>query len=1083
MVLIMKKMFTEVINRMRKGLLLIAMMMYVTMAWAEDDPVPPTDIHVENATALNEAISGTCEKVILTANIDLTETLVINRDVTLDLFGHTISSNGKRAIWVKAGNVTITANAASTISVSGDIASNSSVIRIGDNEGDVRVTSLTIDEKVTVSTDKCYGITVFGNKTKETLVVNGTVAVTDVDASAISGNGSAGYDGTTITIGEKAHVSSTGGVAIYHPQSGTLTVNGTVSGKGGIEIKAGELIVGDAAKISILEGTAPSHKENTDGTSTLGYAIAIVENNSYAGVSKVSVSPNATFVGAVASLLDSTNDKTTPVFEGLSMDVEILGVKYTLASALQAVAEGGTIKLLADVTVTNPMTISKPLTLDLDGHKITAAGLAENSYAVNVETAGNVVLQNGTIISDQGGIDCSAGNAALNKLTVQATGHALSAENASMVLVDQESTLSSDIQWLSTGSLTVDGTVSKGIEMKAGQLKAGPNANISAGSAGYAIAIIENSHYAGVEVVDVDASASISGAVVEKIESKNSSAAPTVYKGKISMVAETGNVKYAGLADAIAAVSSTETVKLLDDVTVSSTLEAVASMTLDLAGHTLTATGLAENQYVLKAIGCDVVLKDGKIVADNGRGIYSEEGKADFQHVTVETPGYALLVSGAGVVKIDANSTLTSNNNYAVVVWGDPGKNPVLDVYGKIYSTSEALDEYAAISGNGSDESEPVVTIHEGAIVSSAKSSAIYWPNKGTLKVEGGEISGFTGIYAKSGTVQITGGTITGNGAKTAYQYSGGGYHSTGDALVIDNCGYPGDVCKPEVSGGIFISENAEAVASYGYDIYAPVKNFVSGGSFSSQLTQEVCAEGYLTSPILKENGMYGVSTDLVITDVTNWVAPTVEYQIAKATYTRVTGMGVTKYGTVCLPFSITADVDGMTFYKVAVIGESVLTINEITDYPIAAGTPVIFELSEKASTMTISSENATVSPQPAQEENGLVGTYAETDLTTGLSKIYYLNGDAFHQADTKVTVPAFRAYVKVSSAPAGAPTRAKSLAIQTLEATGLESVWMDDSFDAIYDLQGNRQENLQEGFNVMKTKDGRTIKVFVNKK
>lgn len=1039
------------------------MLVYASMAWAQEEPADPEEIQVVDAAALKDAIAGTVKKVIVTGDITLTETLVISRDVTLDLGGHSITAQDVRAIWVKGGDVTITSGAASSISAGGSIAANSSVIRIGDNEGEDRTAKLTIADKITIASDKCHGISVFGNKTKETLVVNGTISITDAEACAITGNGSAGYEGTDITVGPNAEVSSTGDIAIYQPQSGKLTINGTVSGKGGIEIKAGELVIGDDAKVSVLEGAVPYHKENSNGTSTLGYAIAIVENSGYAGVSKVSVSPTAKFVGAVASLQDSANDKTTPSFDGLSMDVEISGVKYTLASALQVVPESGTIKLLANVETNNSLVITKPLTIDLDGHTLSAGeSMAEGSPVIRLESTGNVVLENGTISTPNGnGISGVSGNATLQQVYVNASGTA--------------------IDWESTGTLIVDGTLfgQNGIVMKEGELSVGPQASVTAAETGYAIEIVKNRAYTGVKVVEVDAEATLKGVVAEVVETTNSQSA-TEYKGGIQMVAQADNKKFTTLAPALATES--ETVSLLSDVTVSSTLTITASQTLDLAGHTISAVGLTDKNYVLKVLSGNVTLKNGKIMNDQGRGIYCEQSKTDLQDLTVQTAGYALLVSDAAEVNVAETATLTSTDNYAVIVWGDTDKNPKLDVHGKIYSTSSALDAYAAISGNGTDPSHPTVTIYPGAIVSSAQSSAIYWPNGGDLIINGGEITGYTGIYAKCGTVTITGGTIMGNGAKTDYSYSGGGYHSTGDAIVIDNCNYPMSSCSPSISGGVFISENAEAVASYANADNTPVGKFVSGGSFSSQLKQEVCAVGYITSPVLNEKGMYGVAEGLEINDASVWVAPSVDFQVKQATYTRVTGMGVTKYGTLCIPFSINpSSVSGINFYTVSSISDKVLSITQVSSV-IAAGTPVIFELSTAASTMSITTENAQVTSAAAKTEAKLVGTFSEIEITSGLSDIYYLNGDAFHQADMKVTVPAFRAYIKLSS-PSGAPTRAKSLAIETVDATGVDAILCDEDFDSVYDLQGHLQDGLKPGFNVMKTKDGRTIKVFVNKK
>ena len=59
--------------------------------------------------------------------------------------------------------------------------------------------SQNIDKNVKVSSGHCYGVTVFGSKTTENVVINGEVAVTG-SAPAVSGNGSAGYGNTNIVV-------------------------------------------------------------------------------------------------------------------------------------------------------------------------------------------------------------------------------------------------------------------------------------------------------------------------------------------------------------------------------------------------------------------------------------------------------------------------------------------------------------------------------------------------------------------------------------------------------------------------------------------------------------------------------------------------------------------------------------------------------------------------------------------------------------------------------------------------------------------------------------------------------------------
>jgi len=154
-----------------------------------------------------------------------------------------------------------------------------------------------------------------------------------------------------------------------------------------------------------------------------------------------------------------------------------------------------------------------------------------------------------------------------------------------------------------------------------------------------------------------------------------------------------------------------------------------------------------------------------------------------------------------------------------VIVYGDgegaTAKTPVLNVYGKVNSTQTKADE-GTISANGSDRSKPEIYIHDGAEVKSDYGVAVYMPTDGKLEIKNGaSITGKTAVYVKSGIITILGGTLKGTGDKAAYSHNGNGASATGDALVVDNCGYPGGAPKVTISGGTFTSANNRGIGSY----------------------------------------------------------------------------------------------------------------------------------------------------------------------------------------------------------------------------------------------------------------------------
>lgn len=261
------------------------------------------------ADAVVNAEAG--DSLVIMNNVDLAATVVVDKGITIDLNDHTITGKDVRALQFIAGDSTITGTGTITSEKISSLSDSSSVIRIGNNASPAPETKtpvkLTIGKDVTVSTAACYGISVFGSTTTETLDIYGTVQ-TSGNACAVSGNGTAAYAGTTINIMKDALVKSTNDVAIYHPQAGTLSIKGTVEGLGGVEIKSGSVMTinGDAKVTATGE---VSHSANNNGTSTVGYAFSAVENNGYAGNPTVTIN-GGKFVGPINIVVDNEVPET-----------------------------------------------------------------------------------------------------------------------------------------------------------------------------------------------------------------------------------------------------------------------------------------------------------------------------------------------------------------------------------------------------------------------------------------------------------------------------------------------------------------------------------------------------------------------------------------------------------------------------------------------------------------------------------------------------------------------------------------------------------------------------------------------------
>lgn len=322
-------------------------------------------------------------------------------------------------------------------------------------------------------------------------------------------------------------------------------------------------------------------------------------------------------------------------------------------------------------------------------------------------------------------------------------------------------------------------------------------------------------------------------------------------EGKTASVKNTEGVihYYDTLTEAIDAAGAGDTVYLLADVNLSSTLSVSKDVTLDLNGHNI-------HGELVRAVHVTA----GTLTL-TGSGIVSSN-VADVANSVIRVGGDAEANAGLVVGKDVTISTATA---YGVAAFGTTTET--VEINGTVTSTAPANNAYdgCAVSTVGSDSTAASITINDGAVISATNTNAIYMPS-GNLTVNGGTITGRTGIYVKSGSTTVKGGTITGNGAAVEYNYYGNGGISTGDALVVDSCGYPNGNPQVSVTGGTFTSTNAEAVASYATKGNSAVTNFITGGTFSSD-PSEYLANGFtavenngvwtLTDPVAKIGDTY----------------------------------------------------------------------------------------------------------------------------------------------------------------------------------------------------------------------------------
>ena len=720
----------------------------------------------------------------------------------------------------------------------------------------------TIRNTVDIWGDKANAILSITNGAKVTITGNGTIDAKENDCYTIN-----------VVKGDLTIENGTfyGNVSVVQVEEGTLSVKG---GTFDLHQKwegssmylfncIDEAYVDGSANVAISGGTFVgfdpnvSPEQKVDGKvpsfAAPGVGITKNENGSFTAVD-----------GMTAQILDE--------------DGNSVNAYNTLAEAVAAAQNGQTITLLADVEQNTQLAIDKSITLDLNGKTIknTVDIWGDNTNAIlSIKDGAKVTITgNGTIDAKEN--DCYTINVVKGDLTIE---NGTFYGNVSVVQVEE-------------GTLSVKGGTFDLHQKWEGSSMYLFNCIDEAyvdGSANVAIS--------GGTFVGFDPNVSPEQKVDGKVPSfaapgvgitKNEDGSFTAAAGMTAQILDKdGNsVKaYSTLAEAVAAAEDGQTVTLLADVAESS-IKVNANITIDLNKMTVTGSFVTYGE---------VTIQNGTIDVPDGKTNYAY-GKLTLADVDITGKAASsslLSVNYNGSVTIDKDSTIVADSakgDYpAVFIKGqdDSGKTyaPELNIYGTVQSAKTP-----AIQGNGTDRGVSHVNVFEGAVVKSEK-LAIYLPQPCEVNITGGLVEGYCGIGIKSGTLNISGGTVRGvaNDNVIGDEYSQtNGISYDGSAIMIDSyIGYAGQV-QINISGNAVVeSKYSTAIREIGNDksqtnlvglditggtvlgakdtdavlvrdVTAKDVN-ISGGEFSSIVKKEYCAPGFTPVTTANSEGRYGV--------------------------------------------------------------------------------------------------------------------------------------------------------------------------------------------------------------------------------
>ena len=292
-------------------------------------------------------------------------------------------------------------------------------------------------------------------------------------------------------------------------------------------------------------------------------------------------------------------------------------------------------------------------------------------------------------------------------------------------------------------------------------------------------------------------------------------------------LAKVGETSYYTMDEAFKAqTASGEAITLLRDYTTGSTFNSGSiARVVDLNGHTWTCTGTDANSaaFEINHPDASLTVKNGKVVSSQLIGLIPS--------------------ASGGTIKYD-NSTLTFEGVEA--------------------STTAT----SGIETNGNNTNDTVVL--KNSTLNVPNGFGIYFPSSGTLTIDNSTINAKTmGVQVCSGSLNVNSGSaITVSGDPVAKTENDGAIQDGAAISIVNRPGYKG-LGQIAITGGTFTAKGDNAaIKAYTWDSSTKQESAfdnsaktvaVSGGTFSSAVSADLCAEG--CTPIANTNGTHSVAS------------------------------------------------------------------------------------------------------------------------------------------------------------------------------------------------------------------------------
>ena len=589
------------------------------------------------------------------------------------------------------------------------------------------------------------------------------------------------------------------------------------------------------------------------------------------------------------------------------------GVEYaSLADAIAAATRNSTVKLLADTR--ENVTIDKQLTLDLNGHTLNGGTVkakpaltitartvtikdsseaqtgtimredtAENSgvsshYVIDIQGNAWVMFESGIVKNNSGtaaGKGASlvrVGNDSVEKYPgLNIKGGTFTQDNFIVIKVDRGDLFLNGGTLNSTDSYAVEnwfratikgGTVNGAVSSWTYSSGSNSTLEISGGTINGDVESVSYDGSAGKKAKVSITGGTVNGTLSTKIYDSTTtpdkeiatievtggtfSSDPTAYLVESSSVtknsdgtygvakaylAKVGDTSYYTMDEAFKAqTASGEPIVLLRDYTTGSTFNSgTVARVVDLNGHTWTCTGKDANSaaFEINNANASLTVKNGKIVSSQLVGLIPS--------------------AMGGTIKYD-NSSLTFEN---------------------VQMSTTAT---SGIETNGNNTNDTVKLVNSTLNVPNG--FGIYFPSSGKLIIENSKITAKTmGVQVCAGSLSINeGSAVTVTGDAVEKTENDGAIQDGAAISIVNRTGYKG-LGTVTISGGTFTAKKGNsAIKAYNWEnnteskFTAREKVAVSGGTFSSEVSEDLCAEGFI--PTKNADDTYGVKAGKYVAQI-----------------------------------------------------------------------------------------------------------------------------------------------------------------------------------------------------------------------